>query len=334
MQIHTGEIWLKSRCLTHEKETVQLVYTKLAQQGYTPYTVASDTRSIWQRDKQKIIVSLVDDFCDLAPDRSVGTSFLFDHNTRVITDNLVLCPTAYKFNPLPRSFFGIYHYTPIRSWTPDKDFTFGVNRLDFKRMGVLLAISRQLGISNGLVNFNCEIRVAGQPVDPQEAFLELATQHSSSADLLDFNSLASQMPLKNYTMHHDDCCSGSWLNIIVETYSSDTTISFSEKIFRCLVTPSPWIAFAGRYAIARLRTLGFDVLNDIVDHSYDSLHEAQNKIEYFSKSAKSTISKLKSLPLDELHIRCQQAATHNQLVLADMKQRWPTERDNWLSTII
>jgi hypothetical protein len=93
----------------------------------------------------------------------------------------------------------------------------------------------------------------------------------------------------------------------------------------------PWIAYSGRYTIARLRALGFDVLDDIVDHRYDRLIEAHHKINAFMETACTTIGSLKQSDWTTLLQRCQTAAEHNQQKLARMKSAWPTDFAQWLT---
>ena len=327
--IHHGEIWHASQCLEQETAAANMICTHLAYQGYQRTIAVSDTRSIWTRKDQQVVVSLVDDAWDCALDRSQDTPYLFDDNTMVITDNWINTPTVYQIARLPNSFYGIYSYTPTdQTWIPDRDYTFGVNRLDFKRMQVLLNIHQQLGINNGYVNFNCETRQQTVQVS-QQAFLDQLV-HAEPAELPAFRQLADMMPAKNYTIDHDQTYTRSWLNIIVETYSSDNVISLSEKIFRCLVTPAPWAAYSGRYTVARLRGLGFDVLDDVVDHSYDRLIEAHHKMSGFVNAANSTITALKTQDWTILKQRCKTAADHNQQQLATMKLAWPTDFAAWL----
>jgi len=107
-------------------------------------------------------------------------------------------------------------------------------------------------------------------------------------------------------------------------------ISTSEKIFRCLVTPVPWIAYAGRYTIAKLRELGFDVMDDIVDHSYDRLLEVQHKMPKLADSAKKTIAYAKNIPWSQVKSRCQAAAFHNQILLEEFSRIWAENQLVWL----
>lgn len=335
--IHSGEIWHKSQCETQEEKLVADIYQCLQQNGFRNINPVSHSRSCWRRGHQQIVVSLVDDLWDCAQDRSQDTPYLFDRDTQVITDNFLNCPSVYQLRPMPKSFYGIYSYTPDNlTWTPDRDYTFAINRQDFKRMRVLLELYQTLGFDSGYVSFNCQI--GGERVAPAEtrrqAFINEAAQHSSNQyEKNAFDSLAEIMPIKNHDLEHDQSYMHSWLSVIVETYSSDNVISMSEKIFRCLVTPVPWVAYAGRYTVAKLRELGFDVLDDIVDHSYDRLLEAQHKMPNFVGSAKNTITKLKTQDWAGLQSRCLAAATHNQSVLADLALSWPVERSQWLQNL-
>jgi len=328
--IHNGEIWHASQCLRHEVAAVGKIYSQLTKQGYQNKNTVSQTRSIWQRGHHQVVVSLVDDAWDCALDRSQDTPYLFDADTMVITDNWINTPTVYQVARIPDSFYSIYSYVPAnQDWQPDRDYTFGVNRLDFKRMRVLLNLYYKLGFDCGYVNFNCEARHNAK-LSSQQAFLEQLV-HAETKELSTFRKLADMMPIKNYTINHDQTYTRSWLNIIVETYSSDNVVSLSEKIFRCLVTPVPWIAFSGRYTMARLRSLGFDVLDDVVDHSYDRLIEAHHKMSGFVDTADHTITDLKTQDWNGLKQRCELAAQHNQKLLAGMKNVWTDDFETWLS---
>lgn len=325
--MHSNEIWQASQCLELEESAVGMIYIRLAKLGYQTTTVVSHTRSLWQRGHQCMVVSLVDDAWDCARDKSQDTPYLFDADTTVITDNWINTPTVYNVAQVPDSFYGIYSYQPAdQLWRPDRDYTFSVNRIDFKRMQILANLYQQLKFDCGYVNFNC---TQGQNTDPQHNFNGLLA-YASAQELPVLRTLASIMPVKNYDIDHDQTYTHSWLNITVETYSSDNVVALSEKIFRCLVTPVPWIAYSGRYTIARLRALGFDVLDDVVDHRYDRLIEAHHKISVFVDTANTTIAALKQQDWTMLSQRCAAAAAHNQQQLARMKSTWTTDFAEWL----
>jgi hypothetical protein len=326
--MYSSETFQSSQCLKHEESTVDAIHTRLAELRYQTTKVISRTRSHWQRGHRRVVVSLVDDAWDCADDRSQDTPYLFDADTTVITDNWINTPTVYTVARVPDSFYGTYSYQPAdQTWQPDRDYTFAVNRIDFKRMRILLNVHRRLKFDSGYINFNC---YQSRNTDPQQNFHALL-EHASAEEIVRFRQLADMMPLKNYSIDHDQTYTHSWLNIAVETYSSDNVVALSEKIFRCLVTPVPWIAYSGRYTIARLRALGFDILDDIVDHSYDRLIEAHHKINAFMETTSATIDSLKQHDWTTLSQRCQTAAEHNQQKLATMKSAWPTDFAAWLT---
>jgi hypothetical protein len=125
--------------------------------------------------------------------------------------------------------------------------------------------------------------------------------------------------------------------MIVETYSGKNTIAISEKIFRALVTPVQWTVYAGKYTVAYLKSLGFDVMDDIMDHRYDQLDIESNdrgKLVEFVWIGISTAEQLKTMPRDQLIQRCQQAAAHNQALLLHMRQQWPADFVTWWQTTL
>jgi len=335
--IHKGEIWQKTQCRSQEEQLVNNIYLILQANYFEKITEISHTRSVWQRENRKVVVSLVDDFWDCAPDQARETPYLFDRQTLVITDNFINCPTLYRLHQLAPSFYGIYYYEPSNtSWLPDRDYSFAVNRLDYKRMQILAEVHQHLKFGVGYVNFNCDIggRYPADQQTKQQAFLDQARIYAGSpAEEKTFSTLAHMMPLKNYDIEHDNIFTRSWLNLVVETYSSDNVISFSEKIFRCLVTPAPWAVYAGRYAVARLRQLGFDVLDDIVDHSYDGLMEMQHKTTNFALQARNTIAKLKTQDWHSVRSRCESAALHNRKLLVEFSQAWQQQIPAWLDQL-
>ena len=163
--MHSNETWQASQCLEHEESAVDVIHTRLNELGYQTTKVISHTRSHWQRGHRQVVVSLVDDAWDCAEDRSQDTPYLFDADTTVITDNWINTPTVYTVARVPDSFYGIYSYQPAdQTWQPDRDYTFAVNRIDFKRMQILSNLYQQLGFDSGYVNFNC---AQGRNTDPE-----------------------------------------------------------------------------------------------------------------------------------------------------------------------
>jgi hypothetical protein len=145
-----------------------------------------------------------------------------------------------------------------------------------------------------------------------------------------YTKLQARMPLKNYEIDHTQIWHRSWLNVECETYASDNSAAFSEKTFRLLQTPVPWLIYAGRYAIAYLQCLGFDCLTDLQDHNaYDRLKAVENRVGIFMWRALNLARSNASRGITALEHRCVQAAEHNRHLLAKMQVQWPADFDQW-----
>ena len=120
------------------------------------------------------------------------------------------------------------------------------------------------------------------------------------------------------------------ISVVLETYISDDHITFSEKIFRALQLPRPWLLYCSPQSVKYLRCHGFDVLDDYVDHSYD------NEISH-SHRLMSIIDQLEQFV--ERHYdhndyaRFEQAAEHNRNLLLKFAQAWPAKFDHVLKEI-
>ena len=190
------------------------------------------------------------------------------------------------------------------------------------------------------MNFNCQkdIWSARQDVDLkklQQNFedswhtLDASTQHHYHAV---YDALKDLMPFKNYDVTHDEAMLRARCNIVIESYSSDTSIAFSEKIFRALVLPVPWTLYGGLYSVARLESLGFDCMSDIINHNhYDRLKQIEDKVHIFVWKTLDSLRLLDQMDCKMLADRCRLAAQHNQQLLKDFHQNWPRDFANWLA---
>ena len=331
-EVFSGEIWKKSQCLEHEHQVNQQIFDCLHSHGFQK----TDHFRIWKKDHRTAIVCLVDDLRSCSHNYHVDLPYLFDRDTTVITDNYLTCPSIFPTISLPDSFFGIYNYIPEQKlWQPDRDFAFQINRIDTRRFKLMLDLTWRSYAHVGYINFNCEDR-SNPELTVAQAFEQFLPSFGPDEQkyLPVYERLRSQVPVKNYDIDFDLVSYRSWLNIVVETYSSDTVVSVSEKIFRALVNPAPWTVYSGRYTVARLESLGFDCMSDMIDHNhYDRLKEVEHKIPVFNWKSLEIIKHLKQLGESAVRERCVRASEHNQKILHKMAQRWPTEFATWLDTL-
>jgi hypothetical protein len=343
--IYDSEIWQQSQCIWHENALMDFFRTQLSALGYER---CSDSGKIWQRRGQQVIVCLVDDFTSCSQDWSTKTPYLFDPNTIVITDNLINCPTQYRVARLPDSFFGIYCHSPSQSiWNPQRRFNFAVNRIDNKRLLLFLELIQRAHLqgchdTTDYMNFNCwSWQGKNDSVEAlQENFrrefntLENIAQGYHKTYGETFRQWQDRMPLRNHDLDHETVHVSAWLNITPETYSSDNVIALSEKTFRVLCRPAPWMLYSGRHTIARLTSLGFDVLQDVIAHRYDSMienHTARygDKMVDFIFEAADSVESMMDMKFSDLQIRCAEAAKHNREVLTEMRSKWSSDFATW-----
>lgn len=332
-EIFAGEIWKKTRCLEQEDRYNDLLFNFVESKGF----VQTEHFRVWKKGDQTIIICLVDDILSCSTDYHSDLPYLYDKNTTVITDNYLTCPSVFKVVKMPLSFFGIYSYTPECSeWLPERDFSFQVNRIDQRRFNLMIDLAWRTYINSGYVNFNCEDRTNSN-LTPQQAFEQCWNHMSTDGQIKyrkSFETILPLVPCKNYDLHFDKVPLKSWINIVVETYSSDNVIALSEKIFRALVTPAPWTVYSGRYTVAYLESLGFDCMSDLINHNhYDRLKEVENKLQIFNWKSLEIVKELKNIGIDTVRTRCNRASQHNQARLRELNQQTENDIIQWIDRL-
>ena len=269
----------------------------------------------------------------------------FDHHqwaqSLEFENSLVL--TNCHFNSLPAdisahvytvapSYYGIYHHDyNYDEVAITKPFNCFINRLDPGRQSWALLLVKSGLFGQGYVSVNLD--VSREPVknkSPQEVF-EYYFQTYNSNFVNEFNVLKNLMPYKNFVETEDltPVVLATKFSIILETFFHDNTINtFSEKTFRCLQLPRPWVLFSTRGAVEFLRKLNFDVLDDLVDHSYDLVDDLIGRQTAILKLSKQLCDLEFSNAV--LH-RCQQSALHNKQVLKSMNDQWVINMENDLT---
>lgn len=337
--INDGGIWTATDCLAKEKSILDDIIRVIESRGFV---LSPGNHRVWVQGDKKILLCLVDDIRSASDDYETDVPYLFDKNTLVITDNYIACPTQYQVCYLPSSFFHIYHHEPNVIWTPDKDFCFSVNRMDHRRLTLMLELGMRSHLTDGYINFNCQSALLFGPRAPD--FQQLRQNFSQHFDDLPqaarekyrsvFNMLLGIMPYRNYEMDHEMIHTRSRCNIVLESYGSDNTVALSEKIFRALVLPVPWTLYGGHYSVAYLESLGFDCLNDIINHNhYDQLKEIEDKVRIFIWFSLKFAKESATIDQKMLIERGQRAARHNRDLLKSFQLRWAGDFDRWLASL-
>lgn len=345
-QTQQGEAFVQSQCMWHEHVLADFFSSVLLNLGYT---TQDPNKRTWKKRNKTVVVCLTDDFNICGADFKKSPSQWFDSDTVIITDNTINFQSKYRVIRLPESYFGVFGYVPnMQNFVPIKRFHFSINRLDSQRQLILFELLKQ---SNGLsevvdkdyINFNSNDPGASNSTknEIQTNFARhwqaVEAHHSGVYDRY-WSELVNALPLRNHNITVEQANIQSYLTTVVETYAGNSTITFSEKTFRALVTPAPWTLFAALGSVSYLQSLGFDVLSDLIDHSYDSFVQdnwpGNAKIANYISASIANYHSLTKIPLDELTARCTKAAQHNQALLQNMRTKWPADFARWLPEVI
>ena len=227
-----------------------------------------------------------------------------------------------------QSYFGYMHcnyqvdpYTPITH-----NFNCFMNRYDAIRQSWLYQLIRRKYFDSGHVSFKSEVgpgRVPSNDFDgltPAQAF-EHGFHKFNHIFAQEHKTIKDQIPLCTFEDTGDltNLVLSSKFSLILETWFHDNRmITFSEKIMRGLQLPRPWLVFSTQYAVKQLREWGFDVLDDIVDHSYDTIADTiQRQVKILD-----IMQPMMDLNVPLVTDRCVQASNHNQSILKTWHENW------------
>ena len=244
----------------------------------------------------------------------------------ITEQNIIDLPNNVVVSKLPPEFYGCYYAERIPQDRPiEKDFNCFLNRIDpIRQTWFYLLFDRNL-LNSGYVSFNMEARAGLHPtgMSGSDLFELYHRNFLSSFDPIK-EQIKENLPFKNFIDNNDlfSVALSSKIGVIVETYFERTDAkTLSEKIFRALQLPRPWLLFAATGCVDKIRSMGFDVYDDIVDHSYDNFDTSINCVER-QESILTQLSELTKLEFTPFLIeRLAQGSKHNRLLLADWNSK-------------
>lgn len=336
-EIYSSQMFEQSQCIWHENTFVDFIRSLLIQLGYSP---VDERRYIWENPQRRIYLAIVDDIEHLNYDSHEDFLSSLTHEHVVITDNWFNRPIAARVLRLPDSWFGIYANRPCipipDGWEPKKTWCMPVNRIDYTRMMVVLEMHYRGHINQDcLVNFNCARH--GDSVNLQDQQDLWATNWANITPFYQkryqasYDALTPAMPFRNHDMDLDSMLQSAMVQVVIETYVGDHSVALSEKIFRALTMPRAWRVMSGTWTVARLKSLGFDVMEDVILHDTDHLKMIEDKIPNFVASCHRTWSDLQWSDMEDPCIR---ARDHNQALLENWRHQWPRDFARWIPEVI
>lgn len=252
----------------------------------------------------------------------------------LITDNKItadLTNKQYVINIAPE-YYGIHtmNFDPSLLPDPEKLYNCLINRICPVRQSWLYKL-HELGLDQGFVSFLVDHRsLPCHTIDDKlKIFDQLHNQYNQ------YNTLFSQqyietrplIPFCNFdqTNQIENVISRSLISIVIETYfANNLAIALSEKTFRALQLPRPFLLFAPMNTISYLQEIGFKIIDDIVNHDYDkhkSWIDRQSAIlEQLNQVKFSCDYKIPSKWID--------IALHNQQLLKAWEKNWNTKLSN------
>jgi hypothetical protein len=307
---HSDGIWISD---SKERHIVKTLSQRLVDSGFEPeswiHLCNFSNPYIFNRNNQRVNCRLVDSVFITDPDLWGRT------NSIIITDNYPIKPVQGKLILLIPEFWSIWRFDPVYRDRPARlGYNCFMNRARGDRNTTFYELIRRNILSQGLVIYNCSMA----ELDLQYTQAELqnySKEHQVAKSLTPYNTVELHGPL-------EQCIIDSNISLILETYTSDSHIVFSEKLFRCLQMPRPWLLYCSPGSISLLKQHGFDVLDDVVDTEYDRIDCHVDRLMSIINQLETFIDREYT---DSEYERFYKSSTHNQQLLQQLEHAWPNK---------
>jgi len=280
--------------------------------------------------KQKFKTQNINGFIKLS---DMAEQCTIDESDVFVTDNLLHC----DYLPLWPEYYGAYYMDVDYCEVPvTKTACCFINRTDpFRQSWLYLLIRRNL-LDESHVTYNLKIIEEEIPQEiwhkPSEIFEYLYQTNTEFAK--EHEIIKTKVPFKTVNGTLEQAIMESKFSIVLETvFNMRHGVQTSEKTFRHLQMPRPFAIFANPGIIKHLKSCGFDVYDDIVDHSYDyEDSDAVRQALILNQAERFRNVEFDANLIDRLHKGC----NHNKAVLKGYYDAWPGKKQqilNYLDTI-
>lgn len=242
----------------------------------------------------------------------------------IVTDNILSIP---HFELWPE-YYGSFWFTPTYQDTlPSRLFNCFVNRAcPFRQSWMYQFIRRDL-MHEGHISYRLAYHAAGfgapKNLDDLLNIYDHMYHRGNHVFEKENKIFRDLVPLQTFDMPLEQAVLDSKISVVIETYFNDPDrIAFSEKIFRALSLPRPFVLFAAAKSVSHLRLFGFDVFDDLVDHAYDSIYDSVSR----QISILDSLTNYKNLAFTTtLVTRLQRGCSHNRNLLKSFRNRLPAK---------
>lgn len=310
MTLRSDGIWVSDK---REPAIIRDLSKFILDQGYVPTIHDSNNFGYpygYQKDNQRLHCRFIDSVFQPTP------AAWNDINATIITDNHALRPVAGKVINLLPELWHIWCFDPVYQDCTSKGFNCFMNRVRGDRNEVFYELIRRNLLDKGAVSYNITQEELNNQYQSGEMF-RYENEHLVAQDLVPYNKVDQLGSLEQVIMQTN-------VSFILETFMNEDHVTFSEKLFRALQLPRPWLLFCSPKSVSLLRTHGFDVLDDYVDHSYDDEFYKKNRMCMLLDQLETFIEKTYTRRDYE---RFEVAAATNKQLLDGYTKRWPQKLD-------
>jgi hypothetical protein len=316
IKTHNDGIWVSA---PRERDIVEQFSQAILDQKFVPSVTSTINHGfpyIYQRGEQILHCRFVDSVFLLDPE-----AWTREYPSVIITDNIPLDLVASNLISVVPEFWSIWKFDPVYNDRPaTKAYNCFMNRPRGDRSVTFYELIRRDLLSKGIVSYNATAD------EYEKAFVNTeleryTVEHKDGQPLIPYNTLSDTL---------EQCIINTRVSLILETYISDNHVVFSEKIFRALQMPRPWLLYCSCNSVKQLRQYGFDVLDDYVNHSYDAEKKHFTRLLRIIDQLETFVDREYS---DADYEKFKQAAAHNQQLLKTFEKAWPAKFERILNQI-
>jgi hypothetical protein len=317
VKTHTDGIWIST---SRELAVVQQLNQQLTAAGFVSRVQNTNNYGypyIYSRDHLQVNCRLVDSVFMTDPQTWSSESVV------IITDNYPIHSVPGRTISVLPEFWSIWHFDPVyQNCLASRAYNCFMNRNRGDRSTVFYELLKRNILSVGFVSYNCTREQYEQEFVDAE-LQQYSDQHRIGQELIPYNTVEAHGTL-------EQCIIDSNVSLILETYISDSHIVFSEKLFRCLQMPRPWLLYCSPGSIELLQTHGFDLLTDYVDIAYDKIGNHGDRLLNILDQLETFIDRRYT---EQDYQRFELAAQYNQALLSKFEQHWPEKFNAILNEI-
>jgi hypothetical protein len=275
----------------------------------------------------------------------LGDGYDVNHTQKIDPDYVIAC-SAYDFVPgaehahIDPEIYGIYKdiNATLTNRQPTKLFNCFISATDGYRQCWFYNFVRRGYLEQAHISFllNRSPEFTETTSDEKIKFYN-ENKNISFNNIFDVehNLMLDRVPYKNFSGSLEEAIIDSKCSVVLESsYARPGQIYFTEKTFRAMQSPRPFFIAArqgGGGRIAYLRKIGFDVYDDIVDHSsYDDVDDPIQQMSLILDQLEK-LQKIEYTP--DLLKNFEQRAQHNQNLTRKLNRDLVTKYQNIVDKI-